>query len=438
ASYLESSIELNAKFNSDEEYFLDTQIVLRALDVQDEFETQPALELIELIKSSGANPKVLGITVSEIDYAYQVAIENYNKQSPTTTINKACIRKEKNKAWLISEQQKLEDRISELGLEIAKISRQRIEEYKKSKDIKTLQGTRKKRANAEHDVLAYLHVRSLRENMVRTYQKAKYWFVSSNTNLYHFNLSTLPQGVVGEVITPDSLTSLLWLKGNSSLDSSIKKVGLNEMIIQTIHEEIATNELINELHVTVKSSNGIKEEDYNILLTSVAHQSAKKLNRLIDLSYEDKEKYNSEIHQIINKERERKNQNLQESKKATENIEDLETQKDTLSSALTSIEKKLSETSSKSQKEIESLRTELSDQKKAMKRFKRSVIILLISIAILLISLLAIESWNYLKVIITSITGLGGLWGFISLLINLFKLSKNNTAHNRVDGSTPN
>lgn len=424
ASYLEAKIDFDAKFQEGEEYFIDTQIVLRALDIQDEFETQPAKELINLIKDSGAVPKVLGITISEIDYAYQVAIENYDKTNPTTTINQACLRKAKTKSWLISEQQQLEKRITDLGIKIDGIPRDKVEKYKKSKDIKLLQGKRKKRANAEHDVLAYLHIRELRSNMVRTYQKAKYWFVSSNVHLYHFNIDTLPQGVVSEVITPDSLTSLLWLKGNSSLDSAIRKVGLNELIIQTIHEEIANKELINELHETVKLNEEISEKDYQVLLESVAHQSAKRLNKLIDLAEENRQKYNAEIHQIIAKERERKKKILKETHIAAKNIEDLEYSKGTLNSKLNSIEVLLKDTSEKSQKEIESLKVELTNQKSAITKFKRSAIILLVSIVLLLVAIVAIESWNYLKITIAGITGLGGLWGFISLLINLYKLTK--------------
>jgi len=421
ASYLEAEIDINAKFASNEEYFIDTQIVLRALDIQDEFETQPAKELIDLIITSGATPKILGITISEIDYAFQVAIENYDKDNPITTINKACIRRGKNKRWLISEQHKIESRVRELGILIEKISSREIEKYKKSKDINLLQDTRKKKANAEHDVLAYLHIRHLRGNMVRTYQKAKYWFVSSNINLYKFNISTLPQGVVSEVITPDSLTSLLWLKGNSKLDAKIKRVGLNELIIQTIHEEIATSELINELHKTVKSNSDISEDDYKILLYSVAHQSAKRLNNIINLAEQDKNKYNAEIHQIIEKERERRKRILLAEKANKEYLKALEYDKKNLDSKLTRIEEEISNITSQSEKEITTLRQELAEHKTAVRKIKISLLVFCVSIIILFVGFIAIKSWNSFKLIITSISGLGGLWSFINLFINISK-----------------
>src|SRR5690606_17735344 len=156
--------------------------------------------------------------------------------------------------------------------------------------------------------------------------------------------------------------------------------------------------------------------DYSTLLTSVAHQSAKKLNRLIDLSYEDKERYNSEIHLIISKERERKNKQLKETKEATKNIEELKATKDSLNIELSLLEEKVNEHSVKSQAEIVALRGELNNQNITFRKFRSSIYFFLASIVVLLITFLTIESWNSLKVVFTIISGLGGLWSFMALL----------------------
>ncbi|HUX59763.1 MAG TPA: hypothetical protein VMV32_00510 [Ignavibacteriaceae bacterium] len=432
AGYLESGIDLNAKFLSNEEYFIDTQLILRALDLQNESDTMPAKELIELIHKLNGKTKFLGITLSEVSHVIEVAIENYNKNTPLTTINEACLRLGKNKSWLISFNSNIEENIKKtLGLELETISKGNIEKYKKSKDIKELQGTRKKSANAEHDVLAYLHIRDKRETLVRSIQKARYWFVSANKTLYQFNISKNSQGVISEIILPDTLTSLLWLKGNRNLDKTLKKVGLSELMLQTLHEEIASKELINELHSTVKENADISDGDYDALLTSVAHQSTKRIQKLIDLADENKERFNEKIHQTIAKERERKKKEAKLKQETLENLQKESTEKLKVKEQLYEIEEKLkvSEKSNANEllqlkQEIDNQKDELRKHKTELRKSKRAIFILLISIILLVFVLISIEAWNEIKLVLTGITGLGGLWGFFSLIINLYKMTK--------------
>ena len=57
--------------------------------------------------------------------------------------------------------------------------------------------------------------------------------------------------------------------------------------------------------------------------------------------------------------------------------------------------------------------------------FKRklSILIIVISILIFSVTYLMIDKWSDIKIIITAVSGLGGLWGFITLILNLLKLS---------------
>ena len=432
AGYLESGIDLNAKFLSNEEYFFDTQLILRALDLQNESDTQPVKELIELIHKLNGKAKFLGITLSEVSHVIDVAIENYNKNTPTTTINEACLRLGKNKSWLISFNNNIEENIKKnLGLELETISKGNIEKYKKSKDIKELQGTRKKSANAEHDVLAYLYIRDKRESLVRSIQKAKFWFVSANKTLYQFNISKNSQGVISEIILPDTLTSLLWLKGNRNLDKTIKKVGLSELMLQTLHEEIASKELINELHSTVKENADVSDSDYDVLLSSVAHQSAKRIQKLIVLADENKERFNEKIHQTIAKERERKKKEGKLRQETFENLQKESTEKLKVKEQLSQIEEKLKATEKSNanellilKKEIDNQKEELIKQKSEIRKSKRAIFVILISIILFIVVLISIEAWSEMKLILAGITGLGGLWGFFSLIINVYKMTK--------------
>jgi len=433
AGYLESGIDTNTKFLAGEEYFIDTQLILRALDLQNETDTKPAKELIELIHNLNAKAKILGITLSEVTHIIEVAIENYNKYTPTTTVNEACLRLGKNKSWLINYNSNIEENIKKtLGLELETIPKLNIEKYRKSKDISELQGTRKKTANAEHDVLAYLHIRDKRETLVRSFQKAKYWFVTANKSLYEFNISKNPNGVISEIILPDTLTSLLWLKGNRNLDKTIKRVGFSELMLQTCHEEIASKELINEFHASVSENTDISDNDYEVLLSSIAHQSAKRIQKLIDLADENKERFNEKVHQTIAKERERKKKEERVKQETVENLQKEAEAKLTAEKRLKEIEEKLKENDKSTKEEISRLKeeiriqsTNLSNQKIEIQKSKKAFIVLITSMILLIIILISIQAWNEIKIVLTSITGLGGLWGFFSLLINLIRIARN-------------
>ena len=78
----------------------------------------------------------------------------------------------------------------------------------------------------------------------------------------------------------------------------------------------------------------------------------------------------------------------------------------------------------KLKEDIANQKGELSLQKARLTKFKRAIIILFFSLITLVFVLISIEAWSQIKIILTSVTGLGGLWGFISLMINIYKMTK--------------
>ena len=213
ASFLETGVDLESKMDNNIIYYLDTQIVLEALDLQKAEDTLPTQELLKLIRATGGKIRLLDITINEIHKIIELAINNYSKSHPTTTVNEACVRIGKNKTWLISINGKLESFIkAELQVDIDGILETKMSLYSKSEDVNLLKQTRIHKSTAIHDVAAYLHVRDRREGNIRLFQKAKYWFVTANKKLADFNISRKTNGFVNETIMPEELTSLLFLK----------------------------------------------------------------------------------------------------------------------------------------------------------------------------------------------------------------------------------
>jgi hypothetical protein len=428
ASFLEAGLDLEPSFSSNEEYYLDTPIVLKALNLQKEDDAEAIAELLELIQKTGGRIKVLSITLDEISQVIEHAITHYNPNTPTTTINEACLRNGKNKAWLIQFNHNLrEEVLVRLRATEEIITNQFIEKYQKYPDVKTLQGERFKKGNALHDVIAYLFVREARKSPVSLIQKAKAWFLSSNVDLLKFNQTHLPINSVPEIILPDALTSILWLKSPSKLLSKVKKIGLSELMASTLNKEIASKELIHEFEANIKKIDAISEEEYRILLESVAHQSARKIENFVEIANKDKAEARVEAIKIVEQERNRRAKEKIALKEVQEEKKREQEKRIELESSLAKIEFELQKTKLDSHEiktEIEILIEQINQKEKSIKRtFKKFYI----SLPLLVIVALGVFFYDKLPMIGKVINWLSGLaWAYSlgNFLINLYKLNK--------------
>ena len=195
------------------------------------------------------NIKVLDVTITELHGIIESAINSFNKDCPTTTINEACVRIGKSKTWLLQLNGTLDRQIiEEIGASIDKVSEIDIENYTNSEDLKFLQKIWFRKNAALHDVVAYMYVRDRRRkdsNKVLL-QKASCWFVTANRRLANFNHSRKVNGYPSETILPQELTSLLFLQNPKKHSARISSIGLNELIAQVLFDEYPSKDLINE------------------------------------------------------------------------------------------------------------------------------------------------------------------------------------------------
>ena len=429
ASFLETGVDLESKIDDNIIYYLDTQIVLEALDLQKAEDTLPTQELLKLIRATGGKIRLLDITINEIHKIIELAINNYSKSHPTTTVNEACVRIGKNKTWLISINGKLESFIkAELQVDIDGILETKMNLYSRSEDVNLLKQTRIHKSTAIHDVAAYLHVRDRREGNIRLFQKAKYWFVTANKKLADFNISRKTNGFVNETIMPEELTSLLFLKNPQKLAKKVSQIGLNELIAQTLSEEYASKELINEIDIAIKESADLSAEDYNILFSSIALQSTNKIQKLLE-EISDKRKFNESIHNLIEKERTKQAKSKEEKIQRQKHFEEVNHEKLSLEEKLKNLEAKLSQGEKERKEQQERIRKieeqqaeSLLKRKKAQRSFWLALGGLILSAVIFLVALYYPTLFSGMKDFIKGIASLGGVWGLISLIINICKL----------------
>jgi len=299
-----------------------------------------------------------------------------------------------------------------------------LHEYGKSADIEELVGTGYGRANAVHDVSAYLSVRDKRAVPTKIKpQKAKYWFVSANSKLSYFNQKHSCQ--TPEIVMPGELTSLLFLKNPVKYSSVVSKKGLGALIAQVLIEEYADKDLINEFDAIVRTCvSNLSEDDYELLLEHIALESTSRLRNLIDESC-DKDEFSFEVHNIVEKVRSQKaaqaqqNQEIQEEKDRLQKAnEEKNLRNSELELRLAELEKKVAY----SQEEVNNLKEREVRNKQITKRWKYAAFGFVVFIACLALSRF-VDLINWLKIVIDLITSLSGLWAFINLLLNLFKRS---------------
>jgi hypothetical protein len=424
AGFLESGISLDPKFSSNEVYYLDTSVILRALDLQGEDDTSATNDVLKLIKETGGKLKVLSITINEISNVIQDAIDKYNSSTPTSSINEACLRNGKQRSWLMKLLSDIENTLkTKLDITIETMPNPLIEKYSQSHEIRDLQTTRVKTGNARHDVLTYMYIRYLRRDSPAVFQKAKIWFLTTNSALLEFNKKHLV-GSVPEIILSDSLTSLLWLKNPVKLKHNIAGTGLSVLLASTLHEEIASRELINEFDNAIKSIDGISENDYRSLLESVAHQSAKRIKSFVELADTQGDKAKTEAQLIIERERERKSKEHEEKKKHQLEIARKDVQNTQLDTRLKEIEKKLSRIVENSKLKDEEARSK--DEKLKLKdKYTKRLIISLIIVILFLVLFIINKEIEFFPKFVNWIMSSSSLFGFGSFVINFIKLVRN-------------
>lgn len=428
ASYIEANVDIEAKAGKGITYFLDTKIVLEALNLQNQEDTRPTLELLQLIRESGGDIRVLDVTISEIHGIINTAITNFNKNNPTTTINEACNRIGKSKSWLTTINGQLEKYITEeLKVNVSKVSESDIKEFSSSKDTESLQKIWFRKNAAAHDVIAYLYVRKRRkQDSNRTLiQKASSWFITANRRLCNFNISQKENGYPCETIMPQELTSLLFLQNPKKYSNEVSNIGLGELIAQTLFEEYPSKDIINEFDIAIRENTNISQEDYKILLSAVSQESTTKLQYLLEEKIDNNDRFISEIHAIIARERKKQQDYEQQRKNAVEQHsrdeeekQNLKTINKELSEKLNAISQQITDIQNSVQNETNK-RNEKDKKERRQHKFIYSIFIAVILTLLIVILQKSINIIGWLNNILNIIKSLGGVWTFLGLIITI-------------------
>lgn len=289
ATYLEMEIKVDRHSANKTVYYLDTNLILSAIDLQRKEWTRPVKDLLSLIKKTSGIASMLSVTNSECSHILANAVRCWNNTSPTSMINEAAITRNKPKSEIANLCVGLREFVQkELGIQYQEISVSDSERFSESPDVEELKKYRWNKNSAAPDVIAYLYVRKNRGEKVQNATKAKYWFVTTNIDLCAFNHAHSLLDSTDEIISLEELTSMLFLQDPRSNAEEVSRIGLNNLIAQTIAEESIDKDLINDLSERLQHNKEKTKFDYELLISYLSQESSRQLKHLLDEPNDDK------------------------------------------------------------------------------------------------------------------------------------------------------
>ena len=448
------SCAIGYQFNglkNDVTLLLDTNFIISLLDLNTPESTRTCSKLLEVCKKSGYSFLILPETKEEIQSLLEFKSRSLDKVALQKNVNKedvfcACERRGLNSADLMRISDNIEDSLTKFSIRILPNSTTLKNKAKFSNEYQTLKTYRNNDKAALHDAMAIMYVREKRGGKaVKSFEKVNCWFVN-NSITHDFEHSAIENIIRGnssenqpEIIKADDLLNILWLSAPSirsevSSDEMVD-IGLTTLVAHTLNKSLPKARIIRELDENIQKykTEDITDRDVYLLSVRIANNQEKDIEELNTLAVKDTVEFNCRVKEearkqaeIENEQREQLNKLYSELSNAIHSIskqsEAMVLDKEALDKQNQNLQEKLK----KSESDNEAI-SEESGIKDIMIKRQRKIIfgLLAVIIAIILFVLcyfFPIVKW--LKVILGGIGSLGGLWGFISLIINIVKTFK--------------
>ena len=448
------SCAIGYQFNglkNDVTLLLDTNFIISLLDLNTPESTRTCSKLLEVCKKSGYSFLILPETKEEIQSLLEFKSRSLDKVALQKNVNKedvfcACERRGLNSADLMRISDNIEDSLTKFSIRILPNSTTLKNKAKFSNEYQTLKTYRNNDKAALHDAMAIMYVREKRGGKaVKSFEKVNCWFVN-NSITHDFEHSAIENIIRGnssenqpEIIKADDLLNILWLSAPSirsevSSDEMVD-IGLTTLVAHTLNKSLPKARIIRELDENIQKykTEDITDRDVYLLSVRIANNQVKDIEELNTLAVKDTVEFNCRVKEearkqaeIENEQREQLNKLYSELSNAIHSIskqsEAMVLDKEALDKQNQNLQEKLK----KSESDNEAI-SEESGIKDIMIKRQRKIIfgLLAVIIAIILFVLcyfFPIVKW--LKVILGGIGSLGGLWGFISLILNSANISK--------------
>ena len=365
-------------------YFLDTSIVMAALDLSIESNVSQAKDLIRVIKDNGGDILVHQLTYEEIDSILYSVIEA-GAPYKLNDLAEAYTRRGLGKADIVLIKDRLEIRLKEIGISLLRLDGGELERAKSSCKESLLKQLAKSRGQGDsytyrevHDICLWQYV-SYYAGGSRDPRKLDAYFITSNQDFILLTKANLDTSRKDCLIRPDNLVLNLWMRGG--ITSVMKKDLLSEKITKCIvANDVDTSRRVHlVLDQYVKTGNSVAEEDGKILYQALANRPPKLIELTDELSKDTDEaekcaiqsKIFTEARVEVNQRNASHDDLLKQQERLHEELKDIDRQSRAKTKELTrrnellvSREKQL-ETQKKLREELVTVRSQLSDIERA-------------------------------------------------------------------------
>lgn len=310
---------------SDLVIFLDTNFIFALLGLSDSETIKASKELINLIKEyPNISLKLFPFTLDEIRSFLNSAIKNHNNTYYAEDIQIGGAR------YILSQWNKTDIQILINDLE-QKLNRDfgivTIHDYTQKlyneEDLSQLSDFKidkmPTQKSIEHDVNAIRWIEKLRKKKVTSIEESKYLFLSLDNRLFRY-VSRFHECSKPEVITPESLTAVLWVK-KPNLSSSLpiyniiagcrERIAIHQDVWDTLLKNLREHTHADDLNleqISILKTNSILESLEG--LTTISNEQAKEILCKAEKEYCERESNNTNKVKLLLAENEEKDKNI--------------------------------------------------------------------------------------------------------------------------------
>lgn len=269
---------------------LDTNFIVSLMGLHSEESNITCKQLYDIANVFGFEFIVLDITLAETKHLLFKKAYDLGEIKQGIFVEddflSTCLKKDINKTDLQRKARKLRTILeAEFSLKIIEIDDKFKNEARRTKLYKELRKRNFNREGAEHDAVAILYTKKLRNEKVEKFEQANAWFLQDQRG-YRRSLYN-NDGQLRLKITASLLLNILWLANpakSSNLDD-FARVNLLELVQVNLADVLPDNKEINELRENMIKYQGeiIEDEEVAFLAQSISSRSllqkeAKSLN----------------------------------------------------------------------------------------------------------------------------------------------------------------
>lgn len=259
------------------EYFLDTPIVMAALDLSRESNVAQARDLLHVIDSNNAIAKVHPLTLREIDSILFTVIQN-GRPYGNNELAEAYERRNLRRSDITLLKGRLKESLQELGIVVLELADHQVDRMISEADQKLINKLAKKRCSdrensfrEQHDICVWKYV--ARHNRPVLSNEIKVYFVTSNSDLIRFTEENRGGDEKKCLIRSDNVVLNLWLHGCFKME--MKKELLSEKISKCfVANEVDTIHRMDAVINSYKSTTPVTDEEASILLEAIAERNS--------------------------------------------------------------------------------------------------------------------------------------------------------------------